>query len=310
MHNPAPKQNFYQTLMITKGVKTMKTMNLMNDQILIEQYIQGKIKLGFSQNFRIESIGETIQLLTKNGFFIATTNLADETRVFQVRQESHHWESLNQILLDNRFMPTIKSGSGLLQYEYYPLPKCYKMNYTEALDLWKLWRSHCNLKVNNCEQLNLLVLNNNNWQKIQDIAFSRESVFIKTPADEIVVDNCDRVLWLLYVQEEPELATVIQTSKVVKENNSPQIAKVADNQSMCVVQDKQQNDYVACESNPFIASLVSSPTVTTNNIVKLHQGKLYIQTPEGEVVVEGSNLKFWFTQAETQNLVPQSVVLK
>ncbi|QIR38592.1 hypothetical protein HCG51_19070 [Tolypothrix sp. PCC 7910] len=288
----------------------MKTMNLMNDQILIEQYIQGKIKLGFSHNFRIESIGETVQLLTKNGFFIATTNLADETRVFQVRQESHHWECLNQILLDNKFMPTIKSGSGLLQYEYYPLPKCYKMHYTEALDLWKLWRSHSHQKGNNCEQLNLLVLNNNNWQKIQDIAFSRESVFIKTPADEIVVDNCDRVIWLLYIQEEPELATVIQTSKVVKENNSPKMVKETEYKAISVAQDKQQNDYLACETNPFIASLVSSPTVTSNNIVKLHQGKLYIQTPEGEIVVEGSNLKFWFTQPGTQNLVPQSLVMQ
>ncbi|MBD2210305.1 hypothetical protein H6G64_16410 [Calothrix sp. FACHB-156] len=288
----------------------MKTMTLMNDQILIEQYIQGKIKLGFSQNFRIESIGETIQLLTKNGFFIATTNLADETRVFQVRQESHHWEFLNQILLDNKFMPTIKSGSGLLQYEYYPLPKCYKMHYTEALDLWKFWRSHSHHKLNNCEQLNLLVLNNNNWQKIVDLAFSRESIFIKTAHDEIVVDNCDRVIWLLYIQEEPELATVIQTSKVVKENKSPQIAKVTEEQPICVAPNKQQNDYVACETNPFIASLVSSPTVTSNNIVKLHQGKLYIQTPEGEIVVEGSNLKFWFTQPGSQNLVPQSVVMQ
>jgi hypothetical protein len=288
----------------------MKTMNLMNDLTLIEQYIQGKSILAFSQNFRIESIGETIQLLSKNGFFIATINLADQIKVFHVRQESHHWEFLNKVLLENNFMPTMKSGNGLIQYEYYPLPKCYKMNYTEALDLWKLWRSHTHHKVNNSAQLNLLILHNNDWQKIQDMAFSRESVFIKTPVDEIVLDNCDRLLWLVYTEEEPELATVIQTKAVTKENYSPEITKLSDDELLFVSPDKLQDDFAACENNPFITSVVSSPKITSNNIVQLHQGKLYIQTPEGEIVVEGSNLKFWFTEPGSQNLIPQSVVIK
>ncbi|MDZ7961225.1 MAG: hypothetical protein RMY34_25655 [Aulosira sp. DedQUE10] len=284
----------------------IKTMNLINDLTLIEQYIQGKTRLGFSQNFWIESVGETIQLLSKNGFFLATTNLADKIKLFHVRQESHHWEFLNKVLLENNFMPTIKSGNGLMQYEYYPLPKCYKMNYSEALDLWKLWRSHTNLKGNNSAPLNLLVLNNNDWHKIQDIAFSRESVFIKTPSDEIVVDNCDRLLWLVYTEEQSEPATVIQAKTVKKEDNSSEITKITDNELLFA----PQNYFPATENNPFITSVVSSPEITSNNIVNLHQGKLYIQTSEGEIVVEGANLKFWFIQPGSQNLVPQSVVMK
>ncbi|NJR18589.1 MAG: hypothetical protein HC785_24675 [Calothrix sp. CSU_2_0] len=56
-------------------------------------------------------------------------------------------------------------------------------------------------------------------------------------------------------------------------------------------------------------SKVASRT-STNNILSIFQGKLYIQTIEGEIVVEGSHLKFWFSPPEGKNITPQIVEVK
>ncbi|BAY10995.1 hypothetical protein [Calothrix sp. NIES-2098] len=257
----------------------MKTINSTDDITLIHQYIQGETRFSFNQNLRIEAVAETIQLLTKNGFLLATINLKSQSKFFLVRQNSNYWELINQVLLENSFMPRGKSDNGLMRYEYYPLPVGYQMYYTEARQLWKLWRSQMNQRANNTTQLDLLVFDGDTFHKIQEMAFCRESVYIKTTFNEILIENCDRVLWMSSALAQTEPTTVIQTNTA-------------------------DEHIQACEQ------LASTPAITTNNIVNFSEGKLYIQTPEGEIVVEGSNLKFSFTQPRLPNIIPQAVGVK
>lgn len=278
----------------------MKTINSLDDITLINQYIQGQTKLAFNQNLRIESISETIQLLTKKGFLLATINLANQSKFFIVRQNSNYWELLNQVLLENNFMPTGTSDNGLMRYEYYPIPLGYQMYYTEVRHLWKLWRSQVNLKQKNPAQLNLQIFSENSFQKIQEMAFSQESIYIKTCVNEILVENSDRVIWIGSAQAQPETTTAMSANTLSNDNNSLKASNIPSEDFLFLHQDHLQ----ASEQ------LLSIPAITTENIVSFSQGKLYIQTTQGEIVVEGSNLKFRFNQPEVRNIIPQPLQVR
>lgn len=68
------------------------------------------------------------------------------------------------------------------------------------------------------------------------------------------------------------------------------------------------------ESKQAQQSLVSSSTnngsKTTGNVLSVYQGRLYVQTIEGEIVVEGSDLAFWFSPPEGQDIKPQPIKVK
>jgi hypothetical protein len=260
----------------------MTTLNLIDDKTLISQYVQGKTKLAFNQNLRIESISETIQLLTKKGFFLASINLANKSKFFLVRPNSNYLELINQVLLENNFIPTGKLENGLMQYEYYHIPVGYQMNYTEVRHLWRLWRSQINYRERNRTKFNLLLFTGNGFQKIQEMAFSRESLYIKTTTNEILVQSGDRVIWLSSEQAQSEPKTTIQADTLVQNHYASEVLKVPTEDLLDLYQEQIQTS----------EQLLSMAAITTNNIVRFEEGKLYIQTTEGEIVVEGSNLKF------------------
>ncbi len=284
----------------------MNTTNTLDDLTLIQQFIQGRAKLSFNQNLRVEPVADTVQLLTKKGLLLATVNLASQFKIIFVRQESTYWQQINQVLLENQLMPVGKIINGLMRYEYHPVPIGYQINYAEALNLWKIWQNYSNQKLNNAP-INLLIFAHETWQPIQEMAFSQESVFIKTYASQITIHSCDRMVWISPCEENLTSAIVTQPatptdqsnleSKTVN-NTSEQLEPVSQN----LLEPSKMKD------QQLVSQFTSSKS--TKNILSIDKGKLYIQTIEGEIVVEGSNLKFWFSPPEGQNIIPQPIEVK
>jgi hypothetical protein len=284
----------------------MNPVNTLDDIALIQQFIQGKVKLSFNHSLRVEPVADTVQLLTKKGLLLATANLASQFKVIFVRQESAYWQQINHVLLENQLMPTGKIINGLMHYEYHPVPIGYQINYAEALNIWKLWRSHAhNHKLENCARINLLIFAEDSWQPIQEMAFSQESVFIKTYASEIMLHSSDRLVWISPTEDNqaPAILEPIPTSQ-----NNLESTTLNDAQLQPVNQTLWEPSQVS-DKQPI--SQLPLPSISKNkNILSIDKGKLYIQTIEGEIVVEGSNLRFWFSPPEGQNIVPQPIEVK
>ncbi|MBD2353337.1 hypothetical protein H6G41_01655 [Tolypothrix sp. FACHB-123] len=278
----------------------MTNLNLMDDKKLISQYVQGKTKLAFNQNFRIESISTTIQLLTKKGFLLASINLSSSSKVFLVRQNSNHLELINEVLLENNFIPTGKIENGLMRYEYYHIPAGYQMNYTEVRYVWKLWRAQTICRDRNQAKLKLMIFTGNGFQNIHEMAFSRESLYITTTNNEVLVQAGDRVIWLSAEQSQSEPTTAIQAHTTLKSDRTPAESNTTANNLLDLYQEQIQPS----------EQLLSMAAITTNNIVRFDQGKLYIQTSEGEIVVEGSNLKFSLNERRVENFTAQPVSVR
>jgi hypothetical protein len=291
----------------------MNTINTLDDIALIQQFIQGRAKLSFNHNLRIEPVADTVQLLTKKGLLLATVNLASQFKVIFVRQ-STYWQQINQVLLENHLMPTGKIESGLMRYEYHPVPIGYQINYAEALNVWKLWRTHANShKSDESARINLLVFAEECWQPIQEMAFSQESIFIKTYASEIMVHSSDRVIWISPNEgnETPEI--LAQPAIPASQSNLESTTTISATEKLQPINPSLWEASQTSDKQ-LISQLTPPSTSSTSNknknILSIDKGKLYIQTVEGEIVVEGSSLRFWFSPPEGQNIIPQPIEVK
>jgi hypothetical protein len=286
----------------------MDTGNLLDDISLIKEYIQGKNKLGFNNNLRVEPVGETIQLLTKKGILLASVNIASQFKIVLVRQNSNYWELINKILLENSLMPTGKLVNELMRYEYYSIPKGYHINYADANELWLFWQRNTQT-TDTSRRLNLLVFNPDGWQPIRDIALSSETVFIKTYGSDITVHNCSRIAWLAPTREYFESPVPANTTSM-KQNPQPAVLKDTSHQELQMIVHNTILSHQIEEEIEQAQQPVKNNGKAAGNVLSIDQGKLYIQSIEGEIVVEGSELAFWFTPPEGQNIKPQPIKVK
>ncbi|BAZ17088.1 hypothetical protein NIES4071_89660 [Calothrix sp. NIES-4071] len=294
----------------------MNTANLLDDISLIKEYIEGKNKLGFNHNLRIEPIGQTIQLLNKKGILLASVNVASQFKVILVRQNSNYWELINKILLENSLMPTGKLVNELMRYEYHPIPRGYKINYAEANELWLYWQRNTSQDTEGTKRLNLLVFNPQGWQPIKDIGLSNETVFIKTYGSDVVVHNCSRIAWLAPTRDIDtlnsqnfdfgELAAQQNLPAILEDSNSENLEIVVQNMLWSGATVNKETEQI---QQPHMSASTHSSS-NTGSVLNIYQGRLYIQTIEGEIVVEGSDLAFWFSPPEGQDIKPQPVKVK
>lgn len=239
----------------------------LDDLTLIQRFVQGKTSLECNRNLRVESALNTIRLSTKIGVFLAKFRAMEGSRLALIRQDSPYWELISQILIEHGYMPTGVTEEGLMRYELCVIPQGYEMRYTEARLLWRAWRSESN------SFSKLLLHTSQGWQRVSAIETSQQLLFIKTAADELMIHNGDRVVWL---------------SPVDAEESKTQI--------------------FAYQPFPKPCAQVSNALSALSKVIEMRDGRLYIQTDQGELVVEGTDLKFYL-QDEQMELEPESIMI-
>ncbi len=318
-------------------------MDKIDDISLIRKFVQGKTRLAFNHSLKIEPFSDTVQLLTKKGTLLAVTKLVHHFKIFLVREESVYWELINQVMLENCLMPTVKNEQGLLQYKFTSIPIGHQINYNVTRIMWKSWRSHLVRKTSDGRPLNFLISTPNGWEPVLDMSYSQESVFIKTSIDEKMLHISDKVIWLspklqnqvdnLFIEpltkEENYISasdillgaldedTLIEDSLSHSADNSYNSSSTSTTFAPANISNYSLEESTSTavdtkveikKDNP--TSELSQPRTSPQNILSIYQGKLYIQTIEGEIVVEGFNMRFWFTPPEGSNMTPQPVEVK
>jgi hypothetical protein len=236
-----------------------RTMNSLDDLTLIQRFVEGKASLECNPNLRVESTQDTIQLSTKKGAFLAAVKLAINVRSAFVRQESQYRDLISQILVEHSFMPMGVTEQGLMRYEHHAIPSGYEMKYTEARSLWKSWRTQLHSRSAQSVQ-RLLIHTPNGWQSVHNIHVSQELIFVETLADrqanELMFHGGDRIVWLSPVEAEPKTQIFAHASLT------------------------EQPSAIVSDSLQILSSLI-----------QMRDGKLYIQTAQGNIVIEGSDLR-------------------
>jgi len=247
-------------------------MTSLDDLTLMQWFVSGDAILEANQSLRVQPANNLRQLLGRKGLLLATAYDAAIPPRIEVRRSTDYTDVLHQILIDHQFMPV---GQGLdsqvLCYTYSPIPQGYRINYTEARQLWKhWWMSVGRLRQRNL-QLDLFVLTQNQWYPIREIAVNSGTLYIETLRGETVHQGGDMMVWLEKDSgEEPE-KTQVWASPAAKVEPAPATKVEA-----------------AVPPAP-APQPIASPALAS--VVCTREGKIYVKTALGVVVIEGDNLK-------------------
>ncbi|MBE9157114.1 hypothetical protein IQ265_09790 [Nodosilinea sp. LEGE 06152] len=242
-------------------------MTSIDDLTLLQWFVSGDAILEANPTLRVQPANNLRQLLGRKGLLLATAYDATTPPRIEVRRSTEYTDVLHQVLIDHQFMPV---GQGLdsqvLCYTYSPIPQGYRINYTEARQLWKQWwMSVGRLRQRNL-QLDLFVLTQNQWYPVRDIAVNSGTLYIETLRGETVHQGGDMVVWLEKDSgEEPE-KTQVWAGPGAKVEPVPTAA-----------------------APPPPPQPTASPTLAS--VVQIREGKIYVKTALGVVVIEGDNLK-------------------
>jgi hypothetical protein len=284
-------------------------MNTLDDITLIVQFVKQEGKFISNQNLRIEPAFDSIQLLTKRGGAIATIKTSKDAPVVSLRRNSEYWDLVNQSLTEHGFMPKNPlEKSEFIQYEKHEIPDGYSLHCTEAKILWKEWMNRVRYDSRNTVQTDLLIICNDGWHSMHEIVCSYGSLYITIPTSEIVYQSADLVVWLSKKPNYSAGQSSEKTASTGYANSSTNSNHSASKQNL------RQADFIGKDlpqQTPLPPGAKASGSASREKqgntpirpdlreVIKFRQGKLYVTTAIGEVVIEGSNLKFWLNDEET-----------
>ncbi|HEY9695133.1 MAG TPA: hypothetical protein V6D15_23270 [Oculatellaceae cyanobacterium] len=183
---------------------TNSLTSITDNVTIIRNFISGNNQLVSNQSIRIETALNSVQLISKKGEVLAFIKSSENQQFCLIKYDSPYREVLNLILLENNFLPVGKSEQqqGFFEYKRSDVPAGYKLNWTEAQTLWKIWWPSQKRKYAAGIQLDILIYQKNQWYPIQDIVGTEGFFKIKTLIGEITLGLQDKVAWINKINQQ------------------------------------------------------------------------------------------------------------
>jgi hypothetical protein len=192
----------YLRNMISEKSTTSNMFDLDDDR-LIEKFIQGSNQLLASPNLRLEVTGGVSQLLARNGDPIAIMYLQSKPRTIIVKHSSPFLELIDRMSIERDFvMFGDASRPGFIEYRHYVTPAGYRIWYTDPSILWKKWWPTERFQDKQRFNMNILVSFKSSWYPVQNINVNAGTFTIKTIAGQLILKRDDKVLWLAQAMQE------------------------------------------------------------------------------------------------------------
>jgi hypothetical protein len=182
----------------------------LDDNKLIEKFVQGSDRLLASDGLRIEVTGGVSQLLTRTGDTIAIMYLHNKPKTIIVKKTSNFAEIIDRIAIELDFVHFGDANrDGFTEYKHYVTPAGYRIWCTEPSILWKKWWPTERFQNKQRFNMDILVNFKGSWYPVQNINVSAGTFTIKTIAGQLALKRDDKVLWLAQsVQEHSTVATI------------------------------------------------------------------------------------------------------
>jgi hypothetical protein len=268
-------------------------MTSLDDLTLLQWFVSGDASLESNQALRIQPANNLRQLLGRKGSLLATAYDAAIPPRVEVRRNTDYTDVLHQILVDHHFVPI---GQGLdshvLCYAHYPIPEGYHIVYGQARQLWKQWWSHASRLSDRHLQLDLFVLTIQQWYPVREIAINNGTLYIETLRGETVHHGDDMMVWLEKDRCEEADKTCFWAPLAPKSAPAPQAVAPLIAPLSAPAQPPQP-----------VAQATVDPSLAP--MVYALDGKVYVQTALGVVIVEGENLKA-YKPAPQPAIAPES----
>ncbi|MBD2106268.1 hypothetical protein [Nodosilinea sp. FACHB-13] len=265
-------------------------MTSLDDLTLLQWFVSGDATLEANQSLRIQPANNVRQLLGRKGSLLAIAYDATTPARIEVRRHTDYTDVLHQVLIDHHFLPV---GQGLdsqvLCYAHHPIPQGYRVNYAAARQLWKQWWMQSSRRGKRPLQLDLLVLSQNQWYPVRDIAINSGTLYVDTLRGENVYHGDDMVAWLEKERCEEGDKTFVWTSPPAQAVPTPPEPPAA--ATVPARAPAPAPRPAPPPRSPVTLAPLASIDPTLAPVVYALDGKVYIQTAVGVVVVEGQGLK-------------------
>ncbi len=180
----------------------------LDDNQLIEKFVQGSNQLLASDNLRLEVNGGLSQLLARNGDPIAIMYLQNKPKTVIVKHSSPFLELIDRLLIERDFvMFGDATRPGFIEYKHYVTPAGYRIWNTDPAVLWKKWWPTERFQDKQRFNMDILVSFKNNWYPVQNITVNAGKFTIKTIAGQLILTREDKVLWLAQIMQDSAGAT-------------------------------------------------------------------------------------------------------
>lgn len=295
----------------------------LDDQSLIQGFVESRSALLSNQQLRIESTFDARQLLARKEGVVATIKQVNNQEVVLVRHKSDFWQMIHEALVAAHFIPlSYPDKKGFIEYQKHEIPAGYTLSYDEARLLWKDWWIRKRKYNSQTIQMELLLMVRKRWFPVRDIISNEGTLYITTLVGDITLSGSDCVAWLTRTDKQSpgshlgrRLATPGANPSTNAIPNQPAAPTGAHPYAHHIPRKlPPTNSLPSSTPAPTPAQSVAptqrqqpptqlgtAETTTTHanlkTVIRSEQGRLFIRTAIGEVVVEGANLKCWLHQA-------------
>lgn len=192
-----------------ENTEPKKASSFLDNKEIIQLFIQGDSNFTYNQELQIESQMNLSMLKTHQGELIGLIKGGKENKTIEIKK-SNFLKIIDEILVENNcaYLGDSLSRKNFVEYKKYELPSGYKLNYTEAKVLWKIWWPTQNFKNPNQLKLNLLVKFKDQWYPIKDIYVEEGKIYIITLRGEISLFINDKIFWLDKLEKLEKTTTI------------------------------------------------------------------------------------------------------
>ncbi|WP_373544084.1 hypothetical protein [Chamaesiphon sp.] len=177
-----------------------RLLNFTAEELAIVGYFaRGQKHSISSQNLKLEYTETSIRLSDRDGKLIGISKQVNKwQRKVLVSNNSSYREIIIEDLIDLGLINRQKSSHPeFTEHHEYQLPDGYKLNYTEAIELWKIWWNNRRYQLNNPRPaIDVLTFSRGNWYPIDDLQPKQGAFVLTTARGEIQIDPEEYVVWL------------------------------------------------------------------------------------------------------------------
>lgn len=269
--------------------------NQLDDVSLIKLFIQGKASLATSEKLRVQPALDTEQLLARNGQILAIARLQAKAPEVLVRPQSSYTQLISETLQSQAFLPGAPdSSTGFLRYQYHEVPNGYQPRCAPARVLWRQWWLRYRNGRPRLVELELILFTYGEWQPIRNIIFNHSTLFVTTHRGETAHQGEDVVVWA-------EKTTPIANGTI------PRLRTALHSHRQ---RSRPSGDAPVPPSCPLPPPAIASRQDLSphlQQVVRQENGRLYIRTSAGELIVEGSNLRCQLKTRSAHSRSPHSM---
>jgi hypothetical protein len=162
----------------------------------VESAIAGQSVLLANVELRIEPIGDSLQLWSKQEGMVASARSIHDNPLIAVKDTARHWSDLHNTLLLNGYLPTQPGlASGFYQYEVADIPKGYDVHYTDSLVFLQAWWRY--QQQEDPGLMGMLLWSHRTWQPIRTVDCEDGCLTVSGWGSEVMLHPAQRIIWLL-----------------------------------------------------------------------------------------------------------------